>query len=567
MSTDINKEPTKEQREAWQKQFTGPGLYNVDGEQAYRFLGEVLEDLMVTNTMDKVTTAVIGGDEKDQFDFATMMHERGVVDLPNHEPDLFFFRDREHPDGEVYPRSLNSQDDTEDVADFIRHSKSRGYNRVGAVVVLYPPEGETKHIDRILKVSQLMNGVTRYIEVPVFVVNRAEFSNFEKVSNNTTPSGVKHSIEIEWGHTMKPESVEWLVPEFIPLHQTTAFSGEMDTRKSTAAISIAASGSLMGQWFMGTENVRKPFITLVAADEDTYTTTVLPRFIAAGGYRPHLGCLKLNVKCRRQAEDGWQEWETPLSFDEHLNLLGETIEQTNKTQDFKVGLLINDPIISFFGNKNYNSSQDSRDIMRGLKKLCEELKITIINICHFNKTQGLTAKQKTSGAKALIEAHRMAWAFDLMEDDPTTTLIAPIKHNLMRDAKSYKITTDDTPIKFPIGNRQHQKDNVGVIRFVGYSNMTADERIEEKESKDRGNRKEVKKAILDVLKDGPKPAGQVCNQLQDVGSVRTIQRAAEQLVEEGRLRKSGNNRKNMVWELATEVKQTTFDEVTTNGRV
>jgi len=142
-----------------------------------------------------------------------------------------------------------------------------------------------------------------------------------------------------------------------------------------------------------------------------------------------------------------------------------------------------------------------------------------------------------------------------MEDDKSTTLIAPIKANLMKAAKSYKITTDDTPIKWPVGNRQHQKESVGRIRFVGYSNMTADERIEEKEAKDRGNKKQLKAAILEALKDGPMPAGQVCNQLQDMGSLSSIGRAAKGLEEEGKLKKSGNNRKNMVWQLATEAEQ------------
>jgi len=274
----------------------------------------------------------------------------------------------------------------------------------------------------------------------------------------------------------------------------------------------------------------------------------MPRFLAAGGNPDCIYCVKLDVRNEKTTPDGLQEWETPLSLDEHIELLRDAIRDLNKTREWPVGLLICDPIISFFGNKNYNSPQDARDIMTGLKKLCEQEQITIINICHFNKTQGLTAKQKTAGSKALIEAHRMAWAFDLEEDDPKTTLIAPIKHNLLREAKSYKITTAD-------------KDGVGVIKFAGYSTKTADDRIEEKESKDRGNRKEIKKAILDVLKDGPMPAGQVCNQLQDIGSISSIGRAARSLEEESKLRKLGNNRKNLVWELIPEAEQATFDGV------
>ena len=288
---------------------------------------------------------------------------------------------------------------------------------------------------------------------------------------------------------------------------------------------------------------------------------MLPRFTAAGGNPACLGCLKLDVVNQKQSDDGLIEYSTPLSFDEHLNLLGEEIVRINNAREWKVGLLINDPIISFFGNKNYNNPQDARAIMLGLKKLCEELKITVINIAHFNKTAGQTAKQKTAGSKALVEFHRQAWAFDLMDDDPKTTLIAPIKHNLLKDARSYKITTDSKEIEWEVGDGYYQTSEVGVVRFVGYSNMTADERIEEKESKDRGNRKELKNAILDVLKDGPMSAGQVCNQLQDMGSMSSLGRAARSLEDEGKLKKSGNNRKNMMWQVATEAEQATFDGV------
>jgi hypothetical protein len=85
--------------------------------------------------------------------------------------------------------------------------------------------------------------------------------------------------------------------------------------------------------------------------------------------------------------------------------------------------------------------------------------------------------------------------------------------------------------------------------------MTADERIEEKESRDRGNRKDIKKAILDMLKDGPRPAGQVCTELRDMGSVSSLRRAAQSLESDGKLRRAGNNNRNMTWELATEAQQ------------
>jgi len=551
---------TPEQREEWGK-VQWEGLIKVYGPAAKEFFYNRLVERLCDGGDPR--TWVVLGRQDDQVALLKKMQALGAITEPDGEPELVCVPDRIGNDGDSYPSSCSSEDDVERVADFMRNTGARGYWPVGGVILLGAVEDsdDVKHVDRLLKVSYLMNGETRYIKVPVFLVcdTDGSWSDFSKVSNNTTPSGVKRSIELMRGDAIEIKNVDWMVPEFIVRNAPNVFSGEMDTRKSTLALDIAATGSCLHPWFMQTESekeevkvgnktwrvpiTRKPFITLFAGAEDSYETTVMPRFLAAGGNPECIYCLKLDVKNEKQGPDGAQVWETPLNLDEHIELLRENIRDLNKTREWPVGLLICDPIISFFGNKNYNNPQDARDIMRGLKDLCEQEQITIINICHFNKTQGLTAKQKTAGSKALVEAHRMGWAFDLEEDDKSTTLIAPIKHNLLKEARSYKITTVDF-------------DGVGVVKFVGYSTKTADDRIEEKESKDRGSRKELKKAILDVLKDGPLPAGQVCNTLQDLGVSRTIRRAAEQLEEEGKLRKSGTNSKSFVWQLATEAEQT-----------
>jgi|SRR5580658_5012547 hypothetical protein len=555
----------KELREEWDK-VTGPGLYSVLGDAAYQYMCERIKWIS-TDRSDPHTILVIGTDDE-KIRFFKQMVEMGVLDEGEFHPWFFFYNDYV-PEGEDddQPRSTRSEVDTEDFCNFIRNARIKQFHPIAAVVILYEDSGEgtQKHLDKLLKIPVWRgSAIEKHIELPVFNVSHTDNTwwDFSKASNSTTQSGLKRTVEVEWGNEMVPELVEWLVPEFIPLYQATAFSGEMDTRKSTLALDIAAAGSLFRPWFMGTENDHKPFSTLVAAAEDTYKSTVLPRFVAAGGNPECLGCLNLEVKSEKIGPDGLQFFSTSLSFDEHLNEVGEAIVKANK-RPWKVGLLINDPIISFFGNKSYNNPQDARDIMGGLKKLYEEMKITVINLCHFNKTQGLTAKQKTAGSKALIEAHRMAWAFDLMPDDPKTTLIAPIKHNLMKNGRSYKITTDSKTIEWSVGNGVFQSTEQPLIRFVGYSDMTADDRIEEKEDKGRGNKKELRKTILELLKDGPIPAGQVYSELRELASLSSLKRATASLLEEGKLKRTGTNPKNFVWELATGAEQAQiFDEVT-----
>jgi len=354
---------------------------------------------------------------------------------------------------------------------------------------------------------------------------------------------------------VEEESIQWLVPEFIPLHAATVFSGQMDTLKSTLAVDIAAALSCWRPWFMGDPKDEygmpihhHPAITLFAGSEDKFESTVVPRYKAAGGNPDCLYNVGLQIICEKQTKDGVEVWETPLNLDEHFGLLREQIQYLNNTREWKVGLLICDPLITLFGNKNDCSPQDANDLMIEVKKLCEEEKLTVLSIAHYNKTQGLVAKDKTSGAKRIVEAHRQAWGFDRAEGDSETTVVSPIKKNLLAKAKSYKITTID-------------RDGVGVIKFLGFTDVTADEQIEAREDKSRGQRKEIKNAILDELKDGPMSPGEVCNALQDLGGPRTIRRVFEVLKLDGKVKLSGTNPKNFTWQLASEAEQPTFDHV------
>lgn len=569
---------TKEQREAWNKINQGAGLYNAEGRGAYEYVLWLIKWLLLDKS-DPHTVLLIGRN-KHKAAFLQKMIEEGVInDVLVAEPEFKMYRDYdpEQPDRPLDEvdeedhenRGCHSENDTEAFCNFILNAdpKVNGYNKVAAVVLL-EQEYSLKYVDKLLKIPKWRGStLEKHIELPVYSVHDIDEpqSVFEKVKDAKTPSGLKQTLELIRGDQVKIEHIEMLVPGVVVKNAPNAFNGEMGEKKSTTATDIGAAGSCWRDWFTGEKNDTKPFITLYVGAEDSYSTTIVPRFIAAGGNPDCLYCVPLEVRCEQQTQDGLKEYYTQLNLDEHLELLADNIRKINSMREWQVGLLINDPIISLFGNKNYNNSQDARDIMTGLKKLCEELQVTVINICHFNKTLGLGAKQKTAGAKALIEAHRMAWAFDSHESGDNITLMAPIKHNLLKEALSYKLSTVSTEIEYPVGDGFYQTAEVGVVKFVGYSDKTADDRIEEKESKDRGSRKEIKKAILDLLKSGPMSAGQVCNELRDMGGIATLRRAAQSLEDEGKLRRVGNNNRNMTWDLATEAEQIpVFQGVATN---
>ena len=340
---------------------------------------------------------------------------------------------------ESVPFHLGSKQDADGVI------KQHRNKEVCALALWYPVESDhLKYLSKVQAAARL----------PIYIFHCDYHADKWGVERECrTQTTVKQTITIEWADTIKRESTQWLIPEFLPLREVTAFSGEMDTRKSTTVIDIAAKGSTGGgpdkRWFNNTPFEGQPFSTVYAGTEDSFST-VQNRFIAAGGNPKALGRLPLEVKREQPTPDGVEVVSITLSFDDHLNVLREAILEANKTALHPVGLLINDPLIAFFGDRNFNKAQDCQVILQGLKKLCEELKISIINLMHYNKTQGASAKEKTGGSQRLIEAHRQAWSFTLVDetDKESNTLIAPIKKNLLRVAQSYEITTVSTPIEW-----------------------------------------------------------------------------------------------------------------------
>jgi hypothetical protein len=378
---------------------------------------------------------------------------------------------------------------------------------------------------------------------------------------------IKQTITIHRADTVKREATKWLIPGFIPLCEATAFSGEMDTRKSTTALDIAAKGSRGFRWSQkvgedahDTHDITPPFSTIYAGTEDSFHSTVLNRFLAAGGNIKAFGNISLDVVNEKNSSDGVETWSTSLSFDAHMNALHDAITAFNKEALHPVGLLINDPLIAFFGDKNFNKAQDCQVILKGLKRLCEELNISIINLMHFNKTQGATAKEKTGGSQRLIEAHRMAWSFTLMDDTDkdSHTLIAPIKKNLLKVAKSYEITTVSTPVEWEEDGVKKQ-DTVGVVQFVRLSDETTEGQLLEKASKDRSKQREVREGILGALMQGPVSPANVISSLEGIASKPSIERQASWLVRTGKIKRSGTGPSNTLWMLAAEPHQAEFD--------
>jgi hypothetical protein len=132
---------------------------------------------------------------------------------------------------------------------------------------------------------------------------------------------------------------------------------------------------------------------------------------------------------------------------------------------------------------------------------------------------------------------------------------------LLEVAQSFEITTVNTPVRWEEDGQQ-KSDNVGVVKFVKWSDTTAEGATQEREEKDKSAKTSIRKGILNTLKDGAKTPGEVKTACQDLGSVRGIERAFSKLEEEGRVKKTGSGPSNTKWMLATaeEKESMSFDK-------
>ena len=126
-----------------------------------------------------------------------------------------------------------------------------------------------------------------------------------------------------------------------------------------------------------------------------------------------------------------------------------------KQQLKEFSLIVIDPLIAFFG-ADENSNADARFFMSLLNKWCVDENKTIILIHHHSKASG-TNKSSARGASAFIDACRMHYIIEKVENDSRTRRVVIDKTNhFSNDKKDYIVKLFD--IKVEVVSYQDKKD-------------------------------------------------------------------------------------------------------------
>jgi putative DNA primase/helicase len=307
---------------------------------------------------------------------------------------------------------------------------------------------------------------------------------------------------------VKPESVEWLWPHYIPRSKITMADGDPGLAKSTVFLDLAARVST-GRPLPDGHTIGEPANVIVLSYEDGIADTIVPRLIAAGADLSRVYILSAILNDARE-EERMPELPTDIP------ILAAAIRSK------KAAFVIIDPLMACLSSEiDSHRDQDVRRAMTPLKKLAEETGAAIVIIRHCSKSAGVSAIHKGSGSVGLIGASRLGMLFakDPDAQDSGRVIVAVTKSNLgpIPPALVYRIETDEA-------------HGCGRIVWEGTTNHKAEDLTGlPMDRGERGAQAEAEEFIREELRNGPVTAAAILKAAAEMGiAVRTLKRAKPQ---------------------------------------
>jgi hypothetical protein len=236
---------------------------------------------------------------------------------------------------------------------------------------------------------------------------------------------------------IKPRRVCWLWTSRLALGTLALLAGREGLGKSILAYTIAAMitrGELPGEHF-GT-----PRAVLIAATEDSWSQTIVPRLIAADAD------LDLVFRVEILADEVHRELDLPVD----LARVREAVEQTGAV------LLILDPLLSRLSDRlDTHKDAEVRLALEPMVAMADMIDIAVWGLIHHNKSGSSDPLQAVMASKAFTAVARSVHTVVTDPDDDTERrrLFGTPKNNLGRSdlptlsfvIESHEVPTDEGP--------------------------------------------------------------------------------------------------------------------------
>ena len=331
------------------------------------------------------------------------------------------------------------------------------------------------------------------------------------------PEGVEppeRQIRLTPASAIIPRPVRWLWDDRVALGTLCLLAGREGIGKSTVAFTIASQitrGQLKGVYF------GEPRAVIVAATEDSWSHTIVPRLIGAGAD------LDLVFRCDVTVMDGL---ETSLVLPSDLAELEQNVLKVN------AAVILLDPLMSRLSAK-FDSHKDAevRLALEPLVALADRCHAAIMGLIHVNKSAGHDALNLLMGSRAFGAVARSVLFAMASPEAEDIKLLGQPKNNLGRsDLPTLTYRIDGVKVA------DHPEGEIwtGKVEWIGQTDLSITEALAAS-GEDPDSRNATKEAVEwldDYLKSvgGCAASGAVKDNGKAVGhSVRTLDRARKQL--------------------------------------
>jgi hypothetical protein len=329
--------------------------------------------------------------------------------------------------------------------------------------------------------GKLRGAYDRYAEGP-----SAEYERDSKHGNGQSPCATeaRRRLRLTPLSTIKPRPVRWVWANRIPAGELTLTPGRGGLGKSTFhawAIANITHGTLSGAHF-GT-----PKACIIAASEDSYDRTIVPRLIAAGAAMDRV----YRVDVVTEADE-----EVAISLPLDIVALA--------------GEISIDPVVSvLLGALDTHKDREVRQALEPLGRLADQTGCSVLGNAHFNKSAGSDPLSLIMGSAAFGNVSRAALGFARdTEAEDGSVVISQVKNNLGRlDLPSLRYRIDSETITTEEGPAE-----VGRLVMLGESDRSVADILSDQGRKDRSDgddQGEVEAWLAALLADGPVQATDV----------------------------------------------------------
>jgi hypothetical protein len=342
---------------------------------------------------------------------------------------------------------------------------------------------------------------TEYQRAAAKALEEASECGPSEVESEKPPAGISGPRVVRLSE-VRPETVRWLWPGYIPSGKVTLLAGDPGLGKSWAALDLAARLTVGGETPDRRSRMERGAVVLLTA-EDGLADTVRPRIDVQGGDASLVHVLDGIVD-----RDGHERLPSLI---EDIEVL-EQVVAANCAR-----LVIVDPLNAYTGRTDSHVDAQVRRALTPLAKMAERTGAAVLVVMHLNQATLQPVLYRVQGSIGYVGAARSVLLVAKDKGNAAQRILAPIKANLSGEMPAIAFTITGEP----------------ALAWRGPVEADIAELLAAPSADGKGEVSKLAEALdflEQVLGDGPVSATDVLKEAQDIGiAKRTLDRAKDQL--------------------------------------